>query len=112
MNRPPLEKLKELYEQNRYFSSDKNHRDFVMFADDYIEALRERSAKWIPVSERLPDPDVQVLVWHRRDSNAFEFIGLDFTSSYGDPENGCWFHTERGDKITHWMPLPSPPEKE
>jgi len=33
------QRKKELYEKNRYFSCDQNHRDFVMFADDYIKAL-------------------------------------------------------------------------
>lgn len=35
-----LAKKRELYEKNRYFSSNQDHRDFVMFADDYFEALR------------------------------------------------------------------------
>lgn len=59
---------------------------------------------WIPVEERLPEDGVAVLVWI--------------------PASGCWigerYHLywmlndecAAGDQgITHWMPLPEPPEE-
>jgi Protein of unknown function (DUF551) len=68
--------------------------------------------EWISVEDRLPDSDEQVLVYYHRQSNDFRFYGLDLTSSYGDLENDCWFHCQRGDKVTHWAKLtpPAPPK--
>ena len=60
--------------------------------------------KWIPVTERLPEPGVEVYV----------------CDTYGDcflswMKDGCgghsyWFYTECGE-ITHWVPLPEPPKE-
>ena len=64
--------------------------------------------RWVPVSERLPDKFgcyitadtsgfVDCLCWH----TGFE----SFTVGNG-------FHLERVHNVTHWMPLPEPPEQE
>lgn len=57
--------------------------------------------KWIPVSERLPEQNKDVLVYT---------ITNDIRKAhcYGDrlwfAEDGIWRF------VTHWMPLPEPPE--
>lgn len=68
------------------------------------EQGKQDALKWIPVTERLPEEDVRVLVW----------VG----------ENDCYFpviDTDRLHKtrwvrwdgyITHWMQLPTPPKGE
>lgn len=64
--------------------------------------LEEQEMKWIPVSERLPDEYTNVLVMSKR----FEEPKID----------QVWII--RGEKIwtldyvTHWMPLPKPPQKD
>ena len=70
------------------------------------EKLLERT-RWIPVSERLPDADVGSI--------------LIYTKNGGVAEGQCYptikawkqfrWSVENAN-VTHWMPLPEPPEQE
>ena len=55
---------------------------------------------WVPVAERLPADDVQVLACTKH--------GKAFSAHC---ENGRW-RVSGSVKITHWMPLPEPPGKD
>ena len=67
--------------------------------------------RWIPVTERLPEDRSNVLVvayWHERWG---VYMG------WCAPERAEWsVHVGIGDRddvaVTHWMPLPEPPEVE
>lgn len=61
--------------------------------------------EWISVEERLPEGHMQVLMWSARwkIAEAGSYYNKHF-----------WVYTEIGDgyiadNITHWMPLPAPP---
>ena len=57
---------------------------------------------WIPVSERLPEEDGEYWVWFDDDFTGIKISGYcDYSKQNG------WDNTER---VTHWMPLPEPPE--
>ena len=62
----------------------------------------------VSVEERLPEKNAQVLMWSAKWNIA----------EAGSYYNGrFWVYSEIGDAyiaddITHWMPLPAPPEKE
>ena len=76
--------------------------DVVAWAIREIDRLREER-RWIPVGERLPDRSVAVLVYS---SNGIHRASLDsFGQWLDDDENP-------GKRVTHWMPLPSPPNGE
>lgn len=67
--------------------------------------------RWIPVEERLPEDRSDVLVvayWHERWG---AYMG------WCAPKRAAWsVHVGIGDRsdiaVTHWMPLPEPPEEE
>lgn len=59
--------------------------------------------RWIPVSERLPDRRRRVLC--RLSYPDIEDIIVE-NQYYG---NGMWM--EESEAVTHWMPLPEPPEE-
>ena len=69
------------------------------------ESLRPR---WIPVEERLPDTDKDVLVYATA-----KFIGVS-KMAIDKLEEGeqrpIWLYTHGWFEVTHWMPLPEPPE--
>lgn len=66
--------------------------------EDIVELPR-----WIPVEERLPEEAERVLTWRGKDGiNAecwTEWEGWELTALLSD------------ERVTHWMPLPEPPEE-
>lgn len=76
---------------------------------DYIKWLEaeldKRVPRWISVEERLPEDDSHYLVWAH--DNGAEEVAL----YYGDGE---WLTDDLENitrVVTHWMPLPEPPEE-
>ena len=65
----------------------------------------EAERRWIPVSERLPEGDAVLVYRERGKSN----IDIDWTFIEGGRE--YWYNSGL-DNVTHWMPLPEPPEVE
>lgn len=77
-----------------------------------IEAEPVRHGRWIPCSERLPEKTGYYLVC---DSTAkFDNIRgrQDVSKFVIGRHGGHWYGAIRREYITHWMPLPEPPEKE
>lgn len=56
---------------------------------------------WVPVTERLPEPLVEVLALYGDGS-----IDIDWLDNDGD-----FFYSDLYDGVTHWMPLPQPPKE-
>jgi hypothetical protein len=78
---------------------------------DHLLANGVTFQKWIPVSERLPEPETDVLIFrygcaevmtYRYDRHG-HLCFMDFDDS------GYWWERKG---ITHWMPLPEPPQEE
>lgn len=63
---------------------------------------------WIPVSERLPEPETDVLVRGVRRNEVMHNVAGVF--------NGEWSSQETEDlirgEVTHWMPLPAAPGRQ
>ena len=90
---------------------DYHEKVYKLLQDRYI-ALLERT-RWIPVSERLPTDKeaigsdgypVDLLVVDRWKVLTAYFQVEERTFKYGD-------HFP-SDTVTHWMPLPEPPDQE
>jgi hypothetical protein len=78
--------------------------------DRWTEAMQptpqEWDRRWIPVSERLPEPFVPVLAWFASPvTRKLKYAEVTHRGLAGD-----WQHSQQFDKPTHWMPLPEPPE--
>ena len=72
--------------------------------DMAISALRQREhPQWISVKYRLPDTCVCVLVHYDDGNILIDEIGSD--GEWMDEDFNCG-------NITHWMPLPEPPEED
>ena len=70
-------------------------------------------SEWIPVTDRLPNSDENVLV-------VVDWFGT-WTTMLGflSPYSGTWGVFDDGDHgayrdkpVSHWMPLPKPPQEE
>jgi hypothetical protein len=70
--------------------------------DHFREATKKVGHKWISVEERLPEDGVDVLT--RRAVG----MSVEAHCGWGWTEDG--YHTKWS--VTHWMPLPEPPEVE
>lgn len=87
--------------------------DALVSSEQRVEELEEALPKWIPVGERL-SPRHQNVLCFNRDGSIFEgriCMGMHqpfFTYPRGDGSASntapSWID------VTHWMPLPKPPE--
>ena len=67
------------------------------------EKGKQDAVKWIPVTERLPEPWADVLAFYEDKT-----ISMDAMS-----DGGKWYSDYVStNKVTHWMPLPQPPKGE
>lgn len=71
------------------------------------DALREKQ-RWIPVTERFPERDVQVLGWYK--DNPFSQYRPEVVSWNGNGWVFVYAH-RYVTNVTHWMPLPEEPEE-
>ena len=87
-----------------YSSGEEGHD---MTAEDIADYLTENGVtiqRWIPVTERLPEEMKKVLIWR-----SCGFSEVAFWTGYR------WEQTWEFEviySVTHWMPLPNPPQEE
>ena len=70
---------------------------------DHLIANGVTVQKWIPVTERLPDKDGIYLTCNKKKEYEFHLFQIG---------KRMWPAIWEGDGVTHWMPLPEPPEGE
>lgn len=61
---------------------------------------------WIPVAKELPDDEMTVLVFSPTENEPIDI-------TFGFHENEHWYCAKslhRLSVVTHWMPLPEPPQ--
>lgn len=67
------------------------------FRSERKQATSDKTSEWVSVKDRLPEDDAQVLACTKH--------GKSFSAHC---EKGKW-RVSHSVKITHWMPLPTPP---
>lgn len=98
--------------QRLRFSDESDVIDRMIALLTAIDAL-EQDNGWISVKDRRPEPNTWIMVYIKYPSPVFEFetgiqkmSGIKKVFYYGEG-----FYCDFG-TITHWMPLPKPPESE
>lgn len=82
--------------------------DVAMDAAEAIQQLEAQQPRWISVGERLPE-DGQKIIAAFHDSGGW---AVD-QARYGEGKfNFIGWVNVCNDNVTHWMPLPQPPEEE
>lgn len=72
-----------------------------------LPTIEAEPVKWIPVTERLPEPFVSVLV-QMPGERPFPTVREGFIT-----KDGIWhsaLYNREPDEVTHWMPMPQPPK--
>ena len=69
--------------------------------------LREKQ-QWIPVTERMPERDIQVIGWYK--DNPFSQYRLGVVAWNGNGWVFVYAH-RYVTNVTHWMTLPEPPKE-
>lgn len=85
---------------------------------DIKHAPTVNNGGWIPVSERMPEEDEEVLVFDGAGCSVMALVNRDKTdvwhwdgSYYMEWQNfNGTIHADISD-VTHWMPLPAPPKE-
>lgn len=72
-----------------------------------IEKLQKNTPHWIPVTERLPEKDGMYLV-----HGAWSASGRKATDTCEFHVHDGYFRATWDFDVTHWMPLPGPPEED
>lgn len=92
---------------------DPEHLEHYKSLDEVNEACRMgmealKRTRWIPCSERLPDENNRWVLCLRV-SGAMEVLKFDYTMWNWDAQypGRCYMENY----VTHWMPLPEPPEE-
>lgn len=81
---------------------------------EYIETIRALKTGWISVNDKLPENNYPVLAYAKGTARNGD------TQCVASCHNGFWFIQAESGKlsfpqmqyvVTHWMPLPEPPEE-
>ena len=106
-----LGELLEAYDECEHGDYFYDNGDVVC---DAVECILEEP-RWISVKERLPEDEKPVLAYYGFDNEGDGDLGMMFTGTLSyfcfDPDPH-WQHASCNLVVTHWMPLPEPPEVE
>jgi len=84
-----------IHQYLRTLSAHIKEREAAMLLAEACDEIERLRSEWIPVDKRLPDEEVRVLATDGTDVFESEYM------------SGNW---EWCADVTHWMPLPEPPE--
>ena len=72
----------------------------------YKNRFEDGTPKWIPVTEKLPQHNIPVLTYRKNG-----MVGIGYTQpANASPDGKVHFYPRIFGEVTHWLPLPIPPE--
>lgn len=81
---------------------------YIYGFQDAMTILNSDNPKWIDVKDRLPEKSFEFTALSKA------VLTIDTNHSieirYFDTKRNKWVYTEPNRFVTHWMPLPNPPE--
>ena len=86
---------------------DKYTATEMAYKHGYEKGYEAGKPKWIPVSERLPVDDREVLCFTKREYYWIARWNYCDDRMWSDGEMWC-----SESEVTHWMPLPEPPKED
>ena len=97
------------FDDEMYISKDYHDKVYAELQKRYFDLLVPERTRWIPVSDRLPDDRTSILVYHNISGltdEAWFYKHIRHPLHEYDIDDQYW------SDVTHWMPLPEPPEQE
>jgi len=103
-----LEREAEEYAEVRQYQGTKDRSLKCELKDAYLAGAKR--LRWIPVSERLPEPgqDVLCALWDRL--SKVQWLAYDYCVK--GRARSTWSELWTNSDVTHWMPLPVLPAPE
>ena len=107
-----IEKEEVLKQIDCWFTTGEyKYSNATHYLNKRISSIKPKESEWISVKDKLPDEEQKVLCFTCDE----EIVVADFSHfSYDFGELGEWHYwgIRPPEFVTHWMPLPEPPESE
>ena len=97
-------------------SLDESCKKQLLAMASHVAELQATQPHWVSVEDELPDDRIWVLVWHTgyKTAKKAKFIRYITPEFLFDGGGGAWQLDGWSDNeghVTHWMPLPEPPQE-
>ena len=105
----------ELVERLRFAYLEEDADGIVRILEEAADAIEKLSKpRWIPVAEKLPEAWRRVIVCAKHDGGLSVWDAARWSGKRWEKEmEVCYdYWTKIDEPVTHWMPLPQPPEEE
>lgn len=90
--------------------TNKEFNDYILTINQVMDWI-DQEPRWIPVSERLPDTDDEVLCWYEYYHWSQEKVLPEYGIGCYFKETSAWYGEVaigRDVRVIAWMPLPKP----
>ena len=126
MGQVRMEQDKEIYRAVQSYGVNVDKDELIralqydrgQYEKGYADGLRHRETEWISVDERLPEEDEAMRYFNFGNVIVVTVLAvcnktIQLKNRVFDGENWEWSpQTNYFEEVTHWMPLPEPPEGE
>ena len=87
------------------------YHDDAQCVRNALAMLREPARGWISVKERMPEPNVSVLLAVYDRDHGYTYRTVAWLNTSGDWDSNDDGFNQGDEDVLYWMPLPKPPEE-